>query len=177
MQTKTLKSTIIPTPLGDMLAIGDDENLYLLKLNAKKHTERAITDLKRATRCVIEPGTSKIHHTISLEIAAYFAKNLTKFTTPICLTGTDFQKQAWQALCKIPYGQTNSYLMQAELINKPKSYRAVANANARNKLEIIIPCHRAITYNGKLGGYAGGIENKQWLLDHENPQQTLSRPH
>lgn len=170
MQPKTLKSTTIPTPLGDMLAIGDNEHLYLLKLTAKKHTERAVADLKRITGYAIEPGECKIHSIISQELSAYFAKTLTKFTAPLFLTGTDFQKQAWLALCKIPFGQTRSYLKQAELIKKPKAYRAVANANARNKLEIIVPCHRVITHTGKLGGYAGGIDKKQWLLYHENPQ-------
>ena len=152
-----------------MLAIGDDEHLYLLKLTEKQHTERAIDDLKGRTGYLIEPGECKIHFTISQELSAYFAKSLTKFTTPLFLTGTDFQKQAWQALSQIPYGKTFSYLQQAKLIKKPKAYRAVANANARNKLEIIIPCHRVITHNGKLGGYAGGVDKKQWLLYHEAP--------
>ncbi len=81
--------------------------------------------------------------------------------------GTQFQQTVWQNLLKIPYGQTRAYLELAQTIAKPKSCRAVANANGANRLVIIIPCHRVITVNNKLGGYNGGLERKIWLLNHE----------
>ena len=75
--------------------------------------------------------------------------------------GSEFQKQAWHALIKVPYGQTRSYLNQAKIIGNEKAFRAVANANGANQLSIIVHCHRIINHNGKLGGYASGIERKE----------------
>jgi O-6-methylguanine DNA methyltransferase len=81
--------------------------------------------------------------------------------------GSPFQKLVWNELLNIPYGETRSYLEEANAIGKPTSYRAVANANGANKLAIIIPCHRIINNNGEIGGYGGGIARKKWLLEHE----------
>ncbi|AFD19879.1 methylated-DNA--protein-cysteine methyltransferase [Rickettsia slovaca str. D-CWPP] len=73
----------------------------------------------------------------------------------------------WQELMNIPYGETRSYLNQAKVLGKPNSYRAVANANGMNQLAIIVPCHRIINSNGKLGGYGRGLHRKKWLIEHE----------
>ena len=81
--------------------------------------------------------------------------------------GSPFQRQVWQVLCGIPYGETRSYAEEAMYMGKPSAYRAVANANGANQLAIIIPCHRVIASDGTLGGYGGGIAVKQWLLEHE----------
>ena len=81
--------------------------------------------------------------------------------------GSPFQRQVWQVLCGIPYGETRSYAEEAISMGKPSAYRAVANANGANQLAIIIPCHRVIASDGTLGGYGGGIAVKQWLLEHE----------
>ena len=78
-----------------------------------------------------------------------------------------FQQQVWQCLTTIDYGTTSSYQQQAENLGNPKAIRAMASANGRNRLAIIIPCHRVIGKDGSLTGYAGGLERKQWLLDHE----------
>ena len=89
----------------------------------------------------------------------------------ICLdqqTGTDFQRQVWQALLTIPFGQIASYTDIAKQINRPKAVRAVGAANGKNPTSIIVPCHRIIGSNGTLTGYAGGIARKQWLLQHES---------
>ena len=88
------------------------------------------------------------------------------------LLGTDFQKLAWHALTTIPYGHTKSYVEQAHAIAKPSACRAVGTANGANQLAIIIPCHRIITSTGKLGGYAGGLTRKKWLLAHERNNQS-----
>ena len=80
---------------------------------------------------------------------------------------SSFQKKVWSVLQNIPLGRTRSYLNIAQSIKKPTAYRAVANANGANQFAIIIPCHRVINANGALGGYAGGISRKQWLIDHE----------
>jgi len=81
--------------------------------------------------------------------------------------GTEFQNEVWQCLQKIPYGETHSYQQQAEIIERPKAVRAVASANGHNRIAIVIPCHRVIGKDGSLTGYAGGLERKRWLLEHE----------
>lgn len=86
------------------------------------------------------------------------------FDLPLCLKGTDFQKQVWQALCKIPYGQTRTYKQIAEAIGNPKGVRAIGMANNRNPLIIVVPCHRVIGSNGKMVGYAAGVDKKEFLL-------------
>lgn len=97
----------------------------------------------------------------------YFSGKLRQFNTPTHLIGSPFQKKAWLALIDIPYGETRSYLQQAKVIGNPSAYRAVANANGANQLAIVVPCHRIINANGELGGYGGGVNRKQWLLEHE----------
>lgn len=101
------------------------------------------------------------------QLVAYFAGTLTEFDLPLQLQGTPFQHQVWQALKTIPYGATMSYGELAHHIGQPKASRAVGLANGRNSLSIVVPCHRVIGANGKLTGYGGGIERKQWLLNHE----------
>ena len=97
----------------------------------------------------------------------YFAGKRQNFSLPLELEGTEFQKKVWQALQKIPYGQTKTYGQIAKEIGKKKAVRAVGNANHNNPIAIIIPCHRVIGANGKLTGYHGGLEKKEFLLTLE----------
>ena len=101
--------------------------------------------------------------------------SVSTFKTPIELIGTDFQKQVWKLLEQIPYGKTISYLELSKQLGDVKAIRAVANANGKNPLWILIPCHRVIGSDGSLTGYAGGLHRKKWLLEHESPhtQTTL----
>lgn len=102
------------------------------------------------------------------QLKEYQAGQRQVFDMPIALyTGTPFQQKVWQALRQIPYGQTISYAQLANHIGQPTACRAVANANGKNPISLIIPCHRVIASDGKLGGYTGGIEIKQTLLDIE----------
>lgn len=101
------------------------------------------------------------------ELERYFTSQLQTFTTPLFLTGTPFQNAVWQTLQKIPYGHTRSYKEIAVELAKPTAFRAVAQANAANMLSIIIPCHRVINSDQKMGGYSGGLARKEWLLTHE----------
>ncbi|NOZ62643.1 MAG: methylated-DNA--[protein]-cysteine S-methyltransferase [Calditrichaeota bacterium] len=101
------------------------------------------------------------------QLQAYFAGQLQKFDLPLSFSGTEFQQQVWQALQKIPFGETESYSQIAKNIHRPKAVRAVGGANHRNPISIVIPCHRVIGANGKLVGYGGGLWRKQWLLEHE----------
>lgn len=107
------------------------------------------------------------------ELGRYFAGDLKKFSTPLAPVGTDFQLSVWKALQTITFGQTASYSDIANIINNPKSVRAVGAANGRNPLSIFIPCHRVIGKNGSLTGYAGGVTNKSILLKLEQQQAEL----
>jgi methylated-DNA-[protein]-cysteine S-methyltransferase len=101
------------------------------------------------------------------QLEDYFKGRRQKFDVPLVLEGTDFQKAVWRQLKKIPFGQTASYGDVARAIDRPRAYRAVGNANNKNPVPLIIPCHRVIGSDGKLVGFGGGIWRKQWLLDHE----------
>ena len=105
----------------------------------------------------------------------YFEGNRTKFNLKLNPKGTIFQERVWKALLTIPHGKTISYLELSKQLGDVKAIRAVANANGKNPLWIIVPCHRVIGSDGSLTGYAGGLYRKQWLLEHESPykQQSL----
>lgn len=102
-----------------------------------------------------------------VELEEYFKGKRKNFTFPILMEGTNFQKTVWTALSTIHYAEVKSYKDIAQLIGNEKAIRAVGNANGKNKLSIVIPCHRVIGTNGKLTGYAGGLWRKEWLLEHE----------
>ena len=101
------------------------------------------------------------------QLKEYFAKERKEFTLPITLVGTPFQEEVWKVLQTIPYGETRTYKEQAIAVRNPKGVRAVANANSKNRLSIIVPCHRVIGSNGTLTGYAGGLSRKEFLLNLE----------
>lgn len=101
------------------------------------------------------------------QLDEYFKGIRYEFTVPYRIEGTEFQKNVWKALTSIPYGETGSYKDIAILIGNENAIRAVGNANGKNKVSIILPCHRIIGSNGKLTGYAGGLWRKEWLLQHE----------
>ena len=101
------------------------------------------------------------------QLDEYFRGKRQKFSIPLLLGGTDFQKAVWRQLQKIPFGQTVSYGEVARAIGNPRAFRAVGNANNKNAIPIIIPCHRVIGSDGKLVGFGSGIWRKEWLLDHE----------
>jgi len=101
------------------------------------------------------------------QLDEYFRENREEFSVNLLLQGTDFQNKVWRELVKIPFGETASYMDIAVSMGNKKAARAVGNANRKNKIAIIIPCHRVINNDGSLGGYAGGIWRKKWLLKHE----------
>lgn len=163
----TLKQMHIPTPLGTMVAIADEQYLYLLEFVDRKNFEENIAALCKQTDATILAGTTAPLTSIAKELELYFAGQLTTFTTPIFLSGSSFTQRVWQELQKIPFGQTRSYAQLACAIDNPKAFRAVARANSMNRLAIIVPCHRVINTDGKLGGYSAGVQRKQVLLVHE----------
>lgn len=165
--TKPLLVDWIDTEQGPMIAVADERALYLLEFTDRKALPKQFARLSKIHRRPIMPGQTTITAQIKDELAAYFAGRLMRFSTPLAPTGTAFQKQVWSALCDIPFGETRSYADLAVMVGNEKAVRAVAGSNASNGLALIIPCHRVIRTGGELGGYAGGLSRKRWLLAHE----------
>jgi AraC family transcriptional regulator of adaptative response/methylated-DNA-[protein]-cysteine methyltransferase len=157
----------IPTPIGKMLAICDEKHLYMLEFIARKNIHNGFQRLSQKYNRHIISGRTSITQRIEDELKLYFKKALKEFTTPLVFTGTKFQKKVWLNLTKIPAGRTCSYSELAAAVGNKKASRAVANSNANNILALVVPCHRVILQSRKIGGYAGGIEKKEWLLCHE----------
>lgn len=159
--------SLIDTPLGNMMAIADQDFLYALDFVEKENLEFAISRFGRRLNTSILPGSTPIIKKIGTELKDYFAGKKMDFNTPVHLTGSPFQKKVWEELKKIPSGEKFSYLDIARKVEKPNACRAVGTANGKNLLVLVIPCHRVINHNGELGGYGGGLDRKKWLLDHE----------
>lgn len=166
-QLPLLKAAWLDSPLGPILAIADEEKLFLLEFVERRGLEREVERLRQRLNAAIVPGMSEPLRSIEQELKKYFEGTLKQFETPLFLLGSDFQKRVWKELLRIPYGATRSYAAQAVAMGSSKATRAVANANGANQLAIIIPCHRIINSNGALGGYGGGVARKEWLLQHE----------
>ncbi len=135
-------------------------------------TEEGLTRLDFGTEPpaeagLVHPGEHPVLSLAAGELAAYFAGRLRTFTVPLAPAGTAFQLQAWAYLREIPFGQTRSYGQQARALDAPAATRAVGRANGQNPVGVIVPCHRVVGATGRLTGYAGGIERKAWLLEHE----------
>jgi len=166
MYESYLKTVSLETPIGPMIAIADEEALFLLEFANRKELEREIERMKQKGFSIL-PGKSAPLAQIEQELWSYFEGSLQKFQTPFITLGSPFQKRVWEELQKIPHGETRSYSDIARAIGQPSACRAVARANGTNQLALMIPCHRVIQANGEIGGYAGGITRKQWLLNHE----------
>lgn len=150
-----MQTCIISSPLGFTKIIGDVDGIVsIIVLNS----EEKITDIipLELEDCVFQ-------------LQEYFDGKRKVFDLRLNPEGTDFQKKVWNALLEIPYGKTVSYLDLSKRLGDVKAIRAVANANGKNPIWIIIPCHRVIGSDGSLTGYAGGLNRKQWLLEHESP--------
>ncbi len=154
----------IKSPLGDLLLLGDGENITGLYMDSQRYRPLEQDNWKRQDALFIEAKK---------QVDAYFASELVIFDLPLKPRGTNFQSTVWQALLTIAYGETTSYKAIAEQISSPQAMRAVGLANGKNPIGIIIPCHRVIGSTGKLTGYGGGITKKQWLLNHEAKQAGL----
>ncbi|WP_208528040.1 bifunctional transcriptional activator/DNA repair enzyme AdaA [Jeotgalibacillus sp. R-1-5s-1] len=164
-------ATWLDTPLGAMLAIADDSALWLLEFTDRRGLEKEVERLRKKTGRAILPGENSVTKQIQDELAAYFDCSLTQFKTPVKMIGTPFQLKVWDLLVQIPCGETISYSELAIRAGNPAAVRAVARANGTNQLALIIPCHRVIQRDGGLGGYAGGIARKEWLLKHEKGEK------
>ena len=166
-EVQVLKAEWLDTPLGPMIAIGDEEALYLLEFENCRGLEREIEKLQKRLRSPIMPGKTKSIDSIEMELNHYFNGRLDEFLTPIMMIGTHFQKRVWFELKEIPSGETRAYSDIAKKMGNSGAVRAVGSANGANQIAIVIPCHRVINTDGRLGGYGGGVARKKWLLEHE----------
>ncbi|MCC5832284.1 MAG: methylated-DNA--[protein]-cysteine S-methyltransferase [Chlamydiales bacterium] len=156
------------SPLGPFIAVADQNALYLLDFVEGRDVKGKVEKLKLITGADrIEQGWTEPLYSIEKELDSYFREGSVQFQTPVEMLGSPFQKKVWGELLTIPLGETRAYNEIARGIGKPTASRAVANANGANQLAILIPCHRVIQASGQLGGYAGGVARKKWLLEHE----------
>ncbi len=156
-----METAYIPSPLG------------ITKIEGDEHGIRSITvlnDEEELTVVIPEVLEDAVY-----QLQEYFDGKRETFNLELNPQGTYFQKKVWDGLLQIPYGKRISYLELSKTLGDVKAIRAVAAANGKNPLWIVIPCHRVIGSDGSLTGYAGGLHRKKWLLDHENPvkQQSL----
>lgn len=150
----------IPSPLGTTKIVGDENGVSVISILQEGEISKKIPkELKEAVT----------------QLNEYFEGKRQHFDFKINPKGTDFQQKVWQELVKIPFGKTVSYLDLSKKLGDVKAIRAVASANGKNPLWIVVPCHRVIGTDGSLTGYAGGLWRKKWLLEHESPslQQSL----
>lgn len=159
--------TRLETPLGTMFACAVDRGICLLEFTDRPTIEMQFKSLTKLLDATIMQGKNKHFELLISQLNEYLAGKRQEFSVPLFAPGTEFQQAVWQELQNIPYGSTRSYQQQATALKNPAAVRAVANANAKNRICILIPCHRVIGTDGQLTGYAGGLWRKKWLLDLE----------
>ena len=152
-----MKSCIIKSPLGYTKIVGDEHGITSVSV---------LNSEEKETQNIPEELQDCVH-----QLNEYFEGKRTSFNLKLNPDGTAFQKRVWNELQTIPYGKTVTYLELSKRLGDVKAIRAVANANGKNPLWIIVPCHRVIGSDGSLIGYAGGLHRKQWLLEHESPNK------
>lgn len=157
----------IETAAGSMVACSVDEGICLLEFAEGRIQNIDNRYLKKYFGSSVEEGENECLNNLRNQLSEYFSGTRKEFTIPLVTPGTAFQQSVWKELLNIKYGTTRSYIQQAKAMGMPLSVRAVANANGQNRIAILIPCHRIIGSDGSLTGYAGGIEKKKWLIEHE----------
>lgn len=154
-----METAYIKTPLGIAKIIGDDNGVSVISILSEGEVSQKIPKvLKEAVT----------------QLQDYFEGKRTSFDFKLNPQGTEFQQKVWQELLEIPFGKTVSYMDITKKLGDVKAIRAVASANGKNPLWIVVPCHRVIGTDGSLTGYAGGLWRKKWLLEHESPSQQQS---
>lgn len=155
-----METAYIKTPLGIATIRGDENGISLISIAEEGEVSSQFPAFLQEA---------------ILQLRDYFEGIRYTFTFKMNPTGTEFQQKVWKGLLEIPFGKTMSYLELAKQLGDVKAIRAVASANGKNPLWIVVPCHRVIGTDGSLTGYAGGLWRKKWLLEHENPtnQQSL----
>ncbi len=158
--TTPLFSRRVSSPVGELTLIASDRGLRaVLWPEDEQRVRFPTTPTEVAHHPVLDAAASQLDE--------YFGGQRTEFDLDLDLEGTDFQLAVWRSLATIPFGQTASYSEQADRLGRPTAVRAVAAANGRNPVSIVLPCHRVVGKDGSLTGFAGGLEAKRYLLDHE----------
>jgi len=152
--------TTFDSPIGPLLLMSDATSITGLHTDNDKHRPAVRPEWVR------DDGQRPFAQAVA-QLRAYFEGELTEFDLPMAPQGTNFQIQVWRELCNIPFGETISYAELARRIGRPTASRAVGHSNARNPISIVVPCHRVIGADKSLTGYAGGLERKRALLEHE----------
>lgn len=162
----TLIYARMPTPVGDLLISTDGQSIQHILFADGAAAEKLQQQATQSAHPLLQKAES--------QLAEYFAGTRETFDLPLGAEGTAFQQRVWAALRTIPFGQTWGYAQLAQAIGQPTAARAVGLANGRNPLSIVVPCHRVIGKNGTLTGYAGGLNRKAWLLEHEGVLLSLN---
>jgi AraC family transcriptional regulator of adaptative response/methylated-DNA-[protein]-cysteine methyltransferase len=157
-------TTAIDTPLGPVIAGATDDGLCLLEFTDRRMLEAQLKRLQALLKQPLVPGEHPHLADTRELLARYFEGTLSEFTVPLVFRGTPFEERVWRELLRIPYGETISYAELAARVGSPGAQRAVGRANGMNRISIVIPCHRVVNSDGKLGGYGGGLWRKHWLL-------------
>lgn len=157
----TTSHVVVDSPVGPLRLVTDGEHLTGVYFAEHKHAPAGL-----GTHVEVQDAPPVLCATVE-QLTDYFAGGRRSFDLPLAATGTDFQRQVWDVLATIPYGQTWSYGQLAAALGRPSAARAVGMANGRNPISIIVPCHRVVGSTGAITGYGGGVERKQALLDLE----------
>ena len=157
---------LLRTPVGVLRITASERGVTAVERvsRASVASRTKVSGRAKVSRTQVSPRAARHADTAVRQLREYFAGTRRKFAVPLDLDGTEFQQQAWAAMCGIRYGHTLSYAQQAKAIGKPKAVRAVGSANGANPVPIIVPCHRVIASDGSLGGYALGLAMKRYLL-------------
>jgi AraC family transcriptional regulator of adaptative response/methylated-DNA-[protein]-cysteine methyltransferase len=158
------------SPVGVLVAGATDDGLCLLEFRDRHMLEAQVAKV-RARLGPTESGSHPFLIQLEAELVEYFEGVRREFTVPLVYPGTPFQRKVWNALRDIPYGETISYELLAHRVGSPAGQRAAGHANGQNPIAIVIPCHRVVNKDGKLGGYGGGLWRKQTLLGIERVEQ------
>lgn len=175
-RTQLIVTARIVTPLGPMLAGVTDDGVVLLEFVGERRHERQLAEVCRLLGTRALPGEHPLLARLAAQLHAYFAGARCSFELPLLTPGTAFQQQVWDELLRIPCGATASYQQIAQRIGSPGAVRAVGTANGRNRIAILVPCHRVINANGNLGGYGGGLHRKSRLLEIERRAAATPAP-
>ena len=157
----------IESPVGTLNVAATEDGICWIDFADKSTADKRLVSFANKLKALITQNNNLHINKLETQLKEYFEGKRKEFTIPLVIEGTPFQKEVWAALQAIPYGSTRSYKEQSTAIGMPKAVRAVANANGRNPISIVIPCHRVIGSNGTLTGYGGGLWRKEFLLELE----------
>jgi len=164
----SIQTAYFKTPYGELILGSFDKQLCLCDWRYRRMRGAVDSRIQTGLKAVYEEGESELLDIARQQLVQYFGREREEFDIPRLLVGSDFQKQVWKELLRIPYGRTESYAGLSHRLGDIKAIRAVASANGANAISIIVPCHRILGSDGSLTGYAGGLEVKKKLLRLEN---------